>query len=79
MNVVPNVKIRSMDKPVIDKVFGMEGGYVLDFTNRTFAAFFEKNLVSISTTLDGKQREIVRQSAYTTSYDRQTVKPDFRR
>ena len=25
----------------IDTVFGMEGGYVLDFSNRTFAEFFE--------------------------------------
>ncbi|MDE0408870.1 MAG: restriction endonuclease [Alphaproteobacteria bacterium] len=33
-----------MDKPIIDKVFGMEGGYVLDFTNRTFAAFFREEL-----------------------------------
>ena len=29
-----------MDMPIIDRVFGMEGGFVLDFSNRTFAEFF---------------------------------------
>ena len=29
-----------MDIPTIDRVFGMEGGYVLNFSNRTFAEFF---------------------------------------
>ena len=33
-----------MDMPVLDKVFGMEGGYVLDFSNRTFADFFREEL-----------------------------------
>ena len=33
-----------MDIPVIDRVFGMEGGYVLDFSNRTFADFFHEEL-----------------------------------
>ena len=33
-----------MDIPIIDKVFGMEGGYVLDFSNRTFAEFFREEL-----------------------------------
>ena len=32
--------IRSMDMPIIDRVFEMEGGYVLDFSNQTFAEFF---------------------------------------
>ena len=32
--------IRSMDFPIIDKVFAMEGGYVLNFSNPTFAQFF---------------------------------------
>jgi len=31
-----------MDFHIIDRVFGMEGGYVLDFTNRTFAEFFHE-------------------------------------
>ena len=30
--------------PIIDRVFGMEGGYVLNFTNRTFADFFREEL-----------------------------------
>ena len=37
-------KIRTLDMPVLDKVFGMEGGYVLDFSNRTFADFFREEL-----------------------------------
>ena len=35
-----NRKIRSMDMPIIDKVFVMEDGWVLNFSNRTFAEFF---------------------------------------
>jgi hypothetical protein len=37
-------KIRTMDMPVLDKVFAMEGGYVLNFSNRTFAEFFQEEL-----------------------------------
>ena len=33
-----------MDIPILDRVFGMEGGYVLDFSNRTFEAFFLEEL-----------------------------------
>lgn len=44
MSNVPSSRIRSMDFQVIDKVFGMEGGYVLDFSNRTFADFFREEL-----------------------------------
>ena len=33
-----------MDMPIIDKVFNMEGGYVLSFSNRTFADFFHEEL-----------------------------------
>ena len=33
-----------MDMPILDKVFGMEGGVVLDFSNRTFAEFFQEEL-----------------------------------
>ena len=36
-----NVRIRSMDIPIIDRVFGMEGGYVLNFTNRSFATTYD--------------------------------------
>lgn len=39
-----STRIRSIDFRVIDKVFGMEGGYVLDFSNRTFAEFFREEL-----------------------------------
>ena len=37
-------KIRTMDMPVLDKVFAMEGGWVLNFSNRTFAEFFREEL-----------------------------------
>ena len=33
-----------MDIPIIDRVFGMEGGYVLDLSNRTLADFFLEEL-----------------------------------
>jgi len=33
-------KIKSKDMRLIDELFEMEGGYVLDFSNRTFADFF---------------------------------------
>lgn len=36
--------IRSIDMQIIDKVFGMEGGYVLDFSDKTMAAFFADEL-----------------------------------
>ena len=44
MTAASSVKIRSMDIPIIDRVFGMEGGFVLDFSNRTFAEFFHDEL-----------------------------------
>ena len=37
-------KIRTMDMLVLDKVFAMEDGWVLNFTNRTFAEFFREEL-----------------------------------
>ena len=33
-----------MEIPVLDKVFAIEGGYVLDFSNRIFAEFFRAEL-----------------------------------
>ena len=33
-----------MDIPIIDRVFGMESGVVLNFSNRTFANFFHEEL-----------------------------------
>ena len=44
MAASPNTRIRSIDFRVIDKVFGMESGYVLDFSNRIFAEFFREEL-----------------------------------
>lgn len=44
MNETSNAKIRTVDFPILDKVFGMESGYVLDFTDRTFAEFFRDEL-----------------------------------
>ena len=44
MTAASSVKIRSMDIPIIDRVFGMEGGFVLDFSNLTFAEFFHDDL-----------------------------------
>ena len=36
--------IRSIDMQIIDKIFAMEGGYVLDFSDRTMAQFFADEL-----------------------------------
>jgi hypothetical protein len=36
--------IRSLDMRLIDDLFGMGGGYVLDFTDRTFSEFFNNDL-----------------------------------
>jgi hypothetical protein len=36
--------IRTIDMALIDDLFGMGGGYVLDFSDRTFAAFFSEEL-----------------------------------
>ena len=33
-------RVTTLDLPAIDEVLGMTGGYVLDFSNRTFAMFF---------------------------------------
>jgi hypothetical protein len=33
--------VKRSDMRLIDQVFGMESGYVLDFSNRTFSEFFE--------------------------------------
>jgi hypothetical protein len=34
--------IRTIDMEVLEELFGMEGGFVLEFSNRTFANFFEE-------------------------------------
>jgi hypothetical protein len=36
--------IRSLDMQIIDKIFQMEGGYVLDFSDRTMTQFFAEEL-----------------------------------
>jgi hypothetical protein len=36
--------IRTIDMRLIDDLFRMDGGYVLDFTDRTFAAFFREEI-----------------------------------
>lgn len=33
--------VKRSDMRLVDQVFGMESGYVLDFSNRTFSEFFE--------------------------------------
>ena len=40
----PSTTIRTMDMLVLDKVLEMGDGYVLDFSNRTFAEFFQEEL-----------------------------------
>ena len=44
MSRTSHAKLRTVDMRVLDKVFGMERGYVLDFSNRTFAEFFREEL-----------------------------------
>ena len=43
--MVATSKLRSIDMRLIDELFEMGGGYVLDFSNRTFAEFFADELV----------------------------------
>ena len=40
---MPNT-IRIIHMPILDKIFGMEGGNVLDFSDRTLAIFFAEKL-----------------------------------
>ena len=44
MSGASTTKIRTMDMPILDKVFAMEAGWVLNFSNRTFADFFREEL-----------------------------------
>ena len=44
MKSAPGTTIRTMDMLVLDKVFDMGDGYVLNFSNRTFADFFREEL-----------------------------------
>ena len=42
--MVKNEKLKSVDMRLIDDLFDMGGGYVLDFSNRTFSEFFIEEL-----------------------------------
>jgi hypothetical protein len=44
MNGTSKPAIRTIDMPIIDKVFEMEGGWCLNFSDRTYAAFFSEEL-----------------------------------
>ena len=44
MNKTSKMKINAMDMPILDKVFDMEDGVVLKFSDRTFAEFFQEQL-----------------------------------
>lgn len=46
-HVVSSSRVTSLDIRVIDNVLEMGGGYVLDFTDRTFAEFFSEHGVQI--------------------------------
>ncbi len=35
------MKLRALDMKLLDEIFEMQGGYVLDFSNQTFSDFFE--------------------------------------
>jgi len=39
-----SARIRAVDMRLLDDLFGMGGGYVLDFSNKTFAEFFSDEL-----------------------------------
>jgi hypothetical protein len=41
---VPMPRIRQIDLTLIDKLFGMEGGYVLRFSDGTMGRFFSDDL-----------------------------------
>ena len=44
--MTPSGTLRTIDIRLIDDLFGMGSGYVLDFSDRTFAAFFAEELVT---------------------------------
>ena len=41
---MPTAKLKTSDIRFLDGVFESGGGYVLDFSNQTFAEFFEDEL-----------------------------------
>lgn len=62
-----------MDMPIIDRVFGMERGNVLDFSNRTFADFFRDEFGATSTILVGWPRARAEPSALATTCAKRTA------
>ncbi len=44
MTGTSNARIRTMDMPILDEVLVMGNGFVLNFSNRTFADFFREEL-----------------------------------
>ena len=44
MSEISNASIRTMDVPILDEVFVMGNGFVLNFSNRTFAELFREKL-----------------------------------
>lgn len=44
MTATSNARIRTMDMPILDEVFVMGDGFVLNCFNRTFAEFFREEL-----------------------------------
>ena len=44
MTGTSNARIRTMDMPILDEVFVMGDGFVLNFSNPTFADFFREEL-----------------------------------
>jgi len=84
-----NQRIKTLDIPIIDKVFGMEGGWVLNFVNRSFSEFFHEELgVNIddprwSTTTQGdskakRLRSFLRQSDQKTALATLTALWEYR-
>ena len=69
-------RIRTIDMLIIDEVFAMGGGYVLNFSNRTFSEFFAEELgVDIdqarwSANGDGKAKRL---RTYLRQADRETA------
>lgn len=45
---MPLVTLRAIDMDLIDALFGMGGGYVLDFSDRTFSEFFKELGVNVN-------------------------------
>ena len=44
MTGTSKTRIRTMDMPILDEVFVMGGGFVLNFSNRTIADIFGEEL-----------------------------------